>query len=141
MGDGRQTIALSNDIAEVARAAEIVEEFCAAHDVPPGVVFKLNVVVEELLVNTISYGYPDGGRHEIAMGLAKEGGDIVITLEDGGVAFDPLADAPAPDLDSAIEDRKVGGLGVFFVKTMMDEVNYVREAGSNRMTLKKRIAE
>ena len=141
VGSGRQRIAIINTIAEIARVAEIVEEFCAGHDVPPGTAFKLNVVVEELLVNTISYGFPDEGSHQIDMEIGVEGSDVIITLDDDGVAFDPLADAPPPDLDSAIEDRKIGGLGVFFVKTMMDEVKYVREAGRNRIVLKKRIAE
>jgi anti-sigma regulatory factor (Ser/Thr protein kinase) len=136
-----KTIALDNDVAEVTRAAEFVEKFCTANGVPPGVAFKLNVVAEELLVNTISYGFPDGLRHRIVMEIAKLGGEVILTIEDDGIAFDPLAEAPPPDLDAALEDRKVGGLGVHFVKTMMDEVRYVRQGNRNYITLKKKIAE
>ncbi len=61
-------------------------------------------------------------------------------IEDDGIAFDPLI-APPPDLDSDIEDRPIGGLGVYLVKEMMDEVEYARADGRNRVTLVKNVAE
>ena len=59
-------------------------------------------------------------------------------IADDGRPFDPLTEAPEPDLESAIEDRPIGGLGVHLVRTMMDEVRYRREEGKNRLTLVKR---
>ncbi|HEX4193960.1 MAG TPA: ATP-binding protein, partial [Stellaceae bacterium] len=70
----------------------------------------------------------------------REGEMIVTELSDDGRAFDPL-NAPPPDLDSAIEDRRIGGLGVHLVKTMMDDVTYAYRDGRNHVTLRKKIAD
>jgi anti-sigma regulatory factor (Ser/Thr protein kinase) len=118
------------------RVAETVEKFCACHGVPANAVFQINLAIDELLTNTISYGFPDGEPHEIIVELAWQGEDIVIDLIDDGIAFNPL-EAPEPDLDAPLEERKVGGLGVYFVKTMMSAVTYSRQDNRNRLHLRK----
>ncbi|HWE75533.1 MAG TPA: ATP-binding protein [Stellaceae bacterium] len=138
MSDERLTLRIVNDLAELSRVAESVEEFCANQAIPAACAFKLNVALEELLTNTISYGYDDGGSHEIAIDIAREGEAIVTELSDDGHPFDPL-NAPPPDLDSAIEDRRIGGLGVHLVKTMMDDVTYAYRDGRNHVSLRKNI--
>ena len=140
MSAEHQTILLANDLAEIARVAEAVEDFCAGHDAPVQAVFQINLAIDEVLTNTISYGYPDGGRHEITVELARQGAEIVIDLIDDAIAFNPL-EAPEPDLDAPLEDRRIGGLGVHFVKTMMTGVSYAREGDRNRLTLRKRFTE
>ena len=139
MSDERLNLRIVNDLAELTRVAESVEEFCASQAIPAACAFKLNIALEELLTNTISYGYDDAGRHEIAIDIAREGETIVTELSDDGRPFDPL-NAPPPDLDSAIEDRRVGGLGVHLVKTLMDDVRYAYRDGRNHITLHKKIA-
>ncbi|HEX3973275.1 MAG TPA: ATP-binding protein [Stellaceae bacterium] len=139
MSDERLSLRIVNDLAELSRVAEGVEEFCANQAIPAACAFKLNVALEELLTNTISYGYDDDGRHEIAIDIAREGETIVTEISDDGHAFDPL-NAPPPDLDSAIEDRRIGGLGVHLVRTMMDDVAYAYRDGRNHVTLRKKIA-
>ena len=129
---------IANDLAELSRVAESVEEFCAGLGLPAGCAFKLNVAIEELLTNTISYGYADSGRHEIAIDITREGETIVTELSDDARPFDPL-NAPPPDLESAIEDRRIGGLGVHLVKTLMDDVAYAYRDGRNHVTLRKKI--
>ena len=138
VGERRLKLRIANDLAELSRVAESVEEFCAAEGLPAGSAFKLNVALEELLTNTISYGYTDGGRHEIAIDIAREGETIVAQLNDDARPFDPL-NAPPPDLESAIEDRRIGGLGVHLVKTLMDDVGYAYRDGRNHITLRKNI--
>jgi anti-sigma regulatory factor (Ser/Thr protein kinase) len=140
VSDERLSLRIVNDLAELSRVAESVEEFCANQAIPAACAFKLNVALEELLTNTISYGYGDEGRHEIAIDIAREGEMIVTELSDDGRAFDPL-NAPPPDLDSTIEDRRIGGLGVHLVKTMMDDVTYAYRDGRNHVTLRKKIAD
>jgi serine/threonine-protein kinase RsbW len=135
----RLALHIVNDLAELARVAERVDEFCAAHALPADCGFKLNIALEELLTNTISYGYADAGRHEIALALAREGGDVVAEISDDARPFNPLEAAP-PDLESPLEERRVGGLGVHLVKTLMDDVTYAYRDGRNVVTLRKQIA-
>jgi serine/threonine-protein kinase RsbW len=139
VSDERLNLRIANDIAELSRVAEAIDDFCAAHGIPAGNAFKLNIALEELLTNTISYGYSDAQRHEIAIDIVREGETIVIELSDDARPYDPL-NAPPPDLDSAIEDRRVGGLGVHLVKTLMDDVRYAYRDGRNHVTLRKKIA-
>ena len=67
--------------------------------------------------------------------LTSEGDSVTIEIVDGGRPFDPLNDAPAPDLTSGVADRRLGGLGVHFVRTLMDDVQYERSAGKNRLKM------
>lgn len=138
MNGNRLTLRVANDIAELPRVAEEVDGFCAAAALPASCAFKINVALEELLVNTISYGFPDSERHEILVTLAKEGEAVVVEISDDGVPFDPLQ-VPTPDIDQPLETRPLGGLGIHFVRTLMDEVEYRRAGGRNLVTLSKRI--
>ena len=139
MSDERLNLRIANDLAELSRVAESVDEFCANQAIPAACAFKLNIALEELLTNTISYGYADTGQHEIAVDIAREGETLVAEISDDARQYDPLQ-APPPDLNSAIEDRRIGGLGVHLVKTMMDDVTYAYRDGRNHVTLRKNIA-
>ena len=131
------TLTIANDIAEITRVAAFIDSFCTAHGAAADVVFKINLAVEEALVNTITYGFADDARHAIEIEMAAEDSTIMLRIVDDGVAFDPL-EAAAPDLDASVDERKVGGLGVFLMTTTMDDVRYVREGGQNKLTLTKR---
>lgn len=124
-------LVLRNDLSELARLAAAVEDWTAAAGLDPEVAFHLNLVFDELLTNTISYGYDDGGEHQIAVSLGLDGGAVVARIVDDGRPFDPFRDAPAPDLDSPVEDRPIGGLGIHFAKTFMSTLRYRREDGRN----------
>ena len=121
---------LRNDVAELARLSEAVDEFCAAHGLPPKMAFSLNLVLEEVVVNVINYAFPDAGPYSIHVALALADGCVRGEVRDTGKAFDPLLLAP-PKLDLDLEQRAVGGLGVHFLKTLMDEVAYTRKNGQN----------
>jgi len=135
----RLSVRLVNEMAEITRMAGIVEDFCARHDIPSGSALQVTLAVEEALTNTISYGFADAGRHEIALEMAWENDELTIEIADGGKAFDPLQ-APAPDRTSPLGERPIGGLGIFLARTMMDAVEYRREGGRNHLRLRKRIA-
>ena len=113
-----------------------IEEFCAARGVAPSVAFALNLSLDELLTNTINYGYEDGDSHRIDIAVRMEGSAIVVEINDDAKPFDP-ADAPRPDTGAALEDRPIGGLGVHFVRQMMDGFHYSRSGGRNIVTLTK----
>ena len=101
---------------------------------PPALVFKANLVLEELTLNINNYGGNDGIR-QIEITLNSETDRLIIEVIDDGGPFDPTTDATLPDTNAPIEDRPVGGLGLHLVRTMMDEMQYKREQGKNHVIL------
>ncbi|WP_276358381.1 ATP-binding protein [Cohnella caldifontis] len=92
---------------------------------------------EELLTNTILYGYPDGRTpRSIVLEVASGRESVVITLSDDAMPYNPLLGSD-PDLTLGVEDRPIGGLGVYFVKQIMDEVRYELTEKGNRLILRK----
>lgn len=106
----------------------------------PELVFRVNLALEELVLNIMDYGF-DEGLHEIEITLTSDADALTIEIVDGGRPFDPLKDAPHPDVDAPVEDRPVGGLGVHLVRTLMDQMHYRREKGKNHLTLVTRRGE
>ena len=106
----------------------------------PELVFRVNLALEELVLNIVDYGF-DEGLHEIEITLTSDADALTIEIVDGGRPFDPLKDAPQPDVDAPVEDRPVGGLGVHLVRTLMDQMHYRREKGKNHLTLVTRRGE
>ena len=92
----------------------------------------MNLVLEELVLNVINYAYDESG-HQVEVQLTCNEEDLVIEITDEGRPFDPLHDAPDPDMDSPMEERRIGGLGVYLVRTMTSEMQYRREDGRNHM--------
>jgi serine/threonine-protein kinase RsbW len=130
---------LRNDPAEIERLAPELEDFGASYDLPPATIFAVNLALEEVITNIISYGFDDDSlEHLIGVELSVVDGAVLATIEDEGRFFDPAA-APAPDVDAPLEQRDVGGLGVLLVHKLMDEVTYFRDGSRNRLTLKKQI--
>lgn len=138
MAGGRLTLRVPNELAVIERLADAVDAFCTDHAVPPPVATNLNLVLDEILTNIISYGFKDDGRHDIEIDLRLDSGTLAVEVIDDGVAFDPL-ELPPPDLEAALEDRPIGGLGIHLVKSLMDSVEYRREGERNRLSLRKNV--
>ena len=128
-----------NDLGELARVAAEVESFGERRALDATTVFNINLILDELLTNTINYGYGDGKDHTIDIVIDHRGDLLTIALEDDGKPFDPLSIA-TPDLDVPLEERRIGGLGIHIVKTFMDDVRYERDGDRNRITMTKRIS-
>ena len=131
-------ITVRNHLSELERVGTVVEQFAAAHAIPARVAFEINLALDEVLTNIISYGYDDGGEHAIHVSLSADAGQLVVTVEDDGRAFNPL-DAPAPDVDQSVEARPIGGLGIHLVRKVMDGLEYARRQGKNHLVMKKAI--
>jgi serine/threonine-protein kinase RsbW len=135
-------ITLRTDLSELATLAAFIERFAVDADLPPAVVFQLNLVLDELVTNAIDYGHPAGGGSDAAAGvhlrLERVGDVLEVDLVDAGIAFDPRS-LPDPDLEAPIETRRVGGLGVHLVRHYVDELDYRREDGRNHVRLRKRL--
>ena len=100
--------------------------------------YQIRLVAEEVLVNIINYGYPDkNGDIQINL-IPKEKESLTIEVVDSGISFDPLS-RPDPDLSLPLEDRKIGGLGVFLLRKLMDEVSYKRQDNRNILTFVKKL--
>ena len=127
---------IDNDIAEIGRVAALVDSVGADHKLPNEVIVALNVSLDEILNNIISYGYGDAGHHEIVVRLEIRSGRVEVVVEDDGKPFNPLA-APPPDL--AAEHHAVGGVGIHFVRNLTDELTYTRRDGINQLRLMKRL--
>ncbi len=97
---------------------------------------QIQMASEEALANVISYAYPDApGNVEITHSI-EEGKRLVIQIVDWGIAFDPLS-RPDPDAETPMEEREIGGWGIFMMKKIMDEVHYKREGDRNILILVK----
>ncbi len=130
------TLRLDNRLDAIAPATEEIERFCQDHGVPAAAIGHLNLALDEALTNTISYAWPTGGDHQMTVTLQIGADEIEAEISDDGIAFNPL-EVPPPDLDADLDDRPVGGLGVHFVKTLMDSAAYRREDGRNVLVLRK----
>ena len=100
-------------------------------------VMALSLALEEAFVNIAHYAY-EGRPGKVDIGLCFEGNDVSITLKDQGMAFDPLSMAD-PDINAGVEERKIGGLGIYMIKQSTDSCAYERVNGYNILTLMKKL--
>lgn len=133
------TLVIRNDRAAVPDALEAARSFLARHAVAEADMAALELALDEILTNQINYGFRDGMAHEILLELRVEGGRLDVEIRDDGVPFDPLSVAP-PDLEAGIEERQIGGLGMHFVRSLIDEVSYRRSGGWNVLALGKTLS-
>lgn len=104
----------------------------------PSLAYTVRISCEEIIVNIISYAYPPDADGYIWLEVTRDDGKLCIEIQDGGVPFNPL-DRQKPDISQQLEEREIGGLGIFLVLEMMDEVEYRYEERKNKLILKKRI--
>ena len=133
-----KSIILQNDIAEISRLAQFVDEVGEEFNLTPDIVFNLNLVLEEAVANVINYAYPKEDHQNIYLSAQLHEGSIVFVLTDTGKEFDPTA-APEADITLSAEDRPIGGLGIFLIRQIMNEVKYERIEGKNVLTLGKKL--
>jgi anti-sigma regulatory factor (Ser/Thr protein kinase) len=119
---------------EIGTALEGAVTFCAANCLPAAISNSMVVALDELLSNIVKFAYRTSKPGVIDIELAYSNGTLTAVIEDYGVAFNPLQ-VKAPDFPGELKSRKEGGLGIFFVKNLMESVEYERHGGRNRITL------
>ena len=134
--DRRVSITIGNTISDMTKVVDLVERFSDAHDIPQAVRNDLNLCLDELLNNTISYGYADRGHHSLVVTLSLTDGRLIAEIQDDAKPFDPRQTTPMPE--GGLQARRIGGVGLHFVKTLMDEVGYLREGPRNVVTIAKK---
>lgn len=133
-----KSIILANELSEVSRLTDFIEDIGNEFNLTPDVVFNLTLVLEEAVVNVINYAYPKEDHESIYLSAKMQDGSIIFVLSDSGKAFDPTM-APEADVTLSAEDRQIGGLGIFLIRQIMNEVKYERIDGKNVLTLEKKL--
>ena len=101
---------------------------------PGNLTYLVSLALEEFGLNALTYGRASGLEHlEITIKPDKQ--ILIVEMVDNGPAFDPLTDAPIPDVDAPLESRPIGGLGIYLIRKMVDEIYYRRQGGQNYLTL------
>jgi anti-sigma regulatory factor (Ser/Thr protein kinase) len=134
----RLRVELAADLAEIGRLTEAFEALAGELQLSPAATFELTLVLDELVTNVINYGGIPLGGERIRVEFRADDKALEIVISDPGKPFDPRS-AKRPDIDSALEERKIGGLGVHLVRNMVDTFAYRYEDGRNLITLLKRI--
>ena len=134
--EARLELEVGLDRNEPRRVVEQFEQFALEHELPMGLTFKFQLALDELLTNIVSYAFEEGAADPvITLVLQIADAGLEALLQDNGRPFNPLRDAPVPDLDLSAEDRRVGGLGIHLTKAFVHTLSYERVDGWNRLNL------
>lgn len=136
----QRSITLPNNVQEVPRLAEFIDEVCECLEFDMTLTMQLNLAIEEAVVNVMDYAYPAGTVGDVNIDVLADDEQVKFIISDSGTPFDPTA---KDDVDTtlSVEERRIGGLGIHLVRQLMDTIEYARTDGKNILTLcKKRIS-
>lgn len=126
------------DVLAIPKISQSLDETMRTHAFSDEEILDTQLAVEEAVTNVIMHGYA-GNPGQIALTCRTTHGLVEVQIEDNAPQFNPLS-IPLPDIEGDIEDRKIGGLGVFLIQQVMDEVIYRYEDGKNILVLIKKKA-
>ncbi|MBO4785588.1 MAG: ATP-binding protein [Prevotella sp.] len=136
----KKEIRIKNHLDELERVNRFVEEIGEELGLDMELQMNLNLVMEEMVVNVISYAYPQGKEADIELLAESDGKELTFVLSDRGKEFDPtMNETGDTDMDVNPAERDLGGMGIYIVKNIMNEVTYQRLEGKNLLTMKKSI--
>ena len=131
-----KTLTIVNQVEQLDELAKTLETLSDEWKIPMDIMLSMNLVLEELVTNIIFYGYQDKKEHKIIIHFSFDTKIFKMKIEDDAIAFNPLQTAE-PDIDESIEKRKIGGLGIHFVRQLTDNILYERVGNKNILTLTK----
>ena len=131
-------IILKNKFDELSKMSESVNSFAETNSLNDEIKHDIKLALDEIITNIISYAFDDDNEHEISVKICIDNNKLSINIEDDGKPFDPL-EYPPPDTTKPLEERDIGGLGVFFVRELMDEIEYKRKENKNILTITKSV--
>jgi anti-sigma regulatory factor (Ser/Thr protein kinase) len=129
---------LKSDQSELDTLCRKLEKVGSSFSLSKKCLFEINLILDELFSNIISYGFKDNLEHLVKIQIIRENGTLTLCVEDDGIPFNPLK-ISALELPCDIQSYKIGGLGLHLVKKLTDQVFYERCEGRNILTLKKAI--
>ena len=130
--------AVPADAAQLTVLNQFLRDFGSAVALDAAEVGTFELVLEEIFMNIVMHGSQPGSTPVVEVSLQRAVESVTMIVEDDGPQFDPLS-LPPPDVTASLADRRVGGLGVFLVRNMMDTVTYARIAGRNQLRMSKRL--
>jgi len=128
------TLTIPNSLTEIQHLHKEVEALSHTHNIPEKTKYNLDLALEEIVTNIISYGYSDQNPHEISITIAIFSTQIQVEIIDDAKPFNPLL-RPDPDTQSKLSDRPIGGLGIHLVKTLTTACDYKREKNKNHLRI------
>ena len=135
--ESAKEISLAATVENLPLVNEFVEMLLAERIVSAKAQMQIELSVEEVFVNIANYAYGEaGGKATVQGKILNEPAGLELVFIDGGQPYDPLS-REEPDLELKMEDRAIGGLGIYLVKKNMDEVHYAYQQGKNILTLRK----
>ena len=129
---------LHNEIQQIPQLASFLETIAEEKNISQALTMSLNLALEEAVTNVILYAYPEGTDGLVDIEAVLRDDSLEFILSDSGKPFDPTA-APEADITLGVEERQIGGLGIYLVKQIMDSVTYKRENGRNILHMTKKI--
>lgn len=135
-----QTAIFSAQIQELHRMIEWLKNHLLKRKIPSKLIGQLELALEEVAVNVIQHGYR-GKSGKIEIGLQWSENQLEIQVRDWGPPFNPLTNPPKVDPSMPLEEREIGGLGIHFLKQLVDEIQYTRELNINVLKLIKRFSQ
>ena len=126
---------IKNDLAEIESLTEAILSYYRDSGIAEAVCYDVWLALEEAISNTIKYGYEDQQGHTIHVRAGMEQKGLFLEIEDDAKAFNPL-EAPGPDFSLPVEEKPIGRLGIYLLRSVMNQVEYKRTASKNilRMT-------
>ncbi len=124
------------DLAQLERIGAFMATVLREFGLEEQKIFNLQLAVDEACSNIIKYGYAaeTAGAKTIVIRCSRYGGAIAVEIKDRGKPFDPTTVAP-PDLEASLEERQIGGLGIYFMKKVTDAISYAYKDGHNVLTM------
>ena len=130
---------LKSELSELQTLCRYLEDCGDVMELPQKCLSEINLGLDELFTNIISYGFGDESEHQIKFSLAKDSETLFVQVEDDGIPFNPL-DVVDPEVSQDLDSMDIGGLGIHLVKKMVDDIDYQRVEGKNKLILKKCVA-
>lgn len=129
------TIEIANRLSELALLTDRLTAICEEQGLGARASFHLQLVCDELVTNTISYGYDNDDERTIRISATFTPDEVALVIQDDGRPFNPFQNRDSPDLTLGVEEREIGGLGIHFVKRVMERVAYERSGRYNVISM------
>ena len=136
----KHTFELKNSLSELKALNQHLNNWGEDISLPEISISRINICLDELFTNIVSYGFKDDLEHIIKFTLNVDNQLVIINIEDDGKPFNPLEKLD-PDFPENVESAIIGGLGIHIIRKLMDNVSYERKQGKNKLTMKKNIQE
>jgi serine/threonine-protein kinase RsbW len=138
MESNKYSFELKNDLSELEALCQHLKKFGQVNGLPEACITDVNICLDELFTNIVSYGFEDDLAHIIRFTMNLDNQVLTLSIEDEGIPFNPL-EKKYPEVPADLIDVRIGGLGIHIVRKLMDDIRYDRKQGTNKLTMKKSI--